>query len=404
METMVLGGQTEAATRLLAQQEDDPDLAYARALSKQAVGDNDAALALFDAVTNTRSDFDHARAAVRATELRLTMGKLDAKGAADALETGLYAWRGDRRDLALRLRIAELREKSGAWRAAFAMLRGTKTAFPDQAAEVDRRLREAFAAVPHDPSLDKMEPTELIALLAENAGLMADGPDGEPMRALLAQKLMALDLPKQADPLLTKLMRAAPFGLARAEFGSTLASLRMGESDTDGAILALSESNSDDIPEAIRARRGLIAARAQAKRGNAAEAAAALSADKTADAEETRAAILEQAQNWPAARDALSILATRVLPDSGMLNAVQLGVVLRLATAATNADDDATLASLGTRLGSRVGTGPQADMFRLLTAAPVRGTADLARARAEMGLARAVSAGLNTKSPATKTP
>src|SRR5258708_4753864 len=198
METMVLGGQTEAATRLLAQQEDDPDLAYARALSKQAMGDNDAALALFDAVTNTRSDFDHARAAVRATELRLTMGKLDAKGAADALETRLYAWRGDRRDLALRLRIAELREKSGAWRAAFAMLRSTRTAFPDQAAEIDRRLREAVAAVPHDPSLDKMEPTELIALLGENAGLMADGPDGETMRALLAEKLMALDLPKQA--------------------------------------------------------------------------------------------------------------------------------------------------------------------------------------------------------------
>src|ERR1019366_8427270 len=175
METLVLGGQAGAAAPLLAQQEDDPDLAYARALLKQATGDNEAALALLDAVTNTRSDFDHARAEVRAAELRL--------------------------------RIAELREQSGAWRAAFTMLRDTKTAFPDQVVEIDRRLREAFAAVPHDPSLDKMEPTELIALLGENTALMADGRDGEPMRALLAEKLMALDLPKQADPLLTKLMR-----------------------------------------------------------------------------------------------------------------------------------------------------------------------------------------------------
>ena len=404
METLVLGGQAGAAAPLLAQQEDDPDLAYARALLKQATGDNEAALALLDAVTNTRSDFDHARAEVRAAELRLTMGKLDAKGAADALETGLYAWRGDRRDLALRLRIAELREQSGAWRAAFTMLRDTKTAFPDQVVEIDRRLREAFAAVPHDPSLDKMEPTELIALLGENTALMADGPDGEPMRALLAEKLMALDLPKQADPLLTKLMRAAPFGPARAEFGSTLAALRMREGDADGAILALSESNSGDMPDAVRERRTLITARVQAKRGHAADAAAALSADKTPEAEETRAAILEHAQDWPAARDALSVLATRVVPDSGMLNAAQLGVVLRLATAATHADDDATLASLGAKLGTRVGTGPRADMFRLLTAAPVRGTADLARARAEMGLARAVSAGLNPKPPAAKTP
>ena len=68
---------------LLAERQNDPRLAYANALLKQATGDNDGALALFDAVTNTRSMLDHARAAVSAVELRLTMGKLDAKAAAD---------------------------------------------------------------------------------------------------------------------------------------------------------------------------------------------------------------------------------------------------------------------------------------------------------------------------------
>ena len=67
METMVLGGQVDAAMPMLAEREDDSDLAYARALSKQARGDNEAALALFDALTKTRSAFDHARAAVQAT-------------------------------------------------------------------------------------------------------------------------------------------------------------------------------------------------------------------------------------------------------------------------------------------------------------------------------------------------
>ncbi len=416
LETMVLGGQVEAASRLLAQRPDDPDLAFARALLKQALGDNDAALAAFDAVADTRSDFDHARAESRAAELRLTMGKLDAKGAADAMEAGLYAWRGDKRDLALRLRIAELREKSGEWRAAFAGLRDARTAFPEQAAEIDRRLREAFAAVPRDPSLDKMAPTELIALLGDNAGLMADGPDGEPLRALLARKLMALDLPKQADPLLTKLMRASPFGPARAQFGATLASVRLREGDADGAIVALSESNSDDMSDEVREQRALITARVQAKRGNALEAAAALSTNNTPEAEETRAEILERARDWPAARDALAVLAARVVPgsgtgeatgngaDGGRLTDAQLGVVLRLATAATNADDDATLASLRTKLGARIGTGPQADLFRLLTAAPVLGTNDLARSRVEMGVARAVSADMGPKPPAAKTP
>jgi hypothetical protein len=404
VETMILGGQPEAAAPLLAQREHDPRLAYANALLKQALGDNEAALKLFDAVANTRSTFDHARAAVRAVELRLAMGKLDPKEAADALDARLYAWRGDSRDLALRLRIADLRRQAGDWRGVFTMLRGAKADFPGQAAEVNRRLKEAYAAVPRDPALDKMPPTELIALLDENSELLADGSDGEPMRALLAEKLMALDLPKRADPLLTKLMRAAPYGPARAGFGATLATLRLREGDGDGALLALSESNSADMGDAVRERRALITARVEAERGHIGGAIEALADSQTPAADEARAAILEKAQDWPAARDALSVLAAHVVPDSGTLNDAQLRIMLRLATAATRAGDDATLEALREKLRSRLGTGPQADLFRLLTAEPVRGTADLGRARTELGLARAVTENLGPKKPAAKTP
>lgn len=409
METMVLGGEADAAAPLLAERDNDPRLAYARALLLQARNDDEGALAAFDAIANTRSPFDHARAAIHAIELRLTMGKLDDKGAADALERLLYAWRGDERDLALRLRIAELRRKTGEWRSVFTQLRAAKADFPAHVAEIDRRLKEAFAAVPKDPSLDKMPPTDLIALLEENAELMATGPDGEPMRALLAEKLMALDLPKRADPLLTRLMRAAPYGPARAGFGATLATLRLREGDGDGALLALSESNSADMGDAVRDRRALITARVEAKRGHIASAVEALAGDQSPEALDTRATILEQAKDWPAARDALAALAASVVPDSGTLTDAQLRVMLRLVSAATFAGDEATLGSLREKLRTRLGGGPQADLFRLLTTAPVRGTADLGRARAEIGLARAVTADMgprdmSQKKPAAKTP
>jgi len=409
METMILGGQADAAAPLLAQREHDPDLAYARALLKQAQGDNEGALKLLDALTESRSTLDHARAASRAVELRLTMGQLDNKAAADALEKQLFAWRGDGRELALRLRIAELEAKAGAWRSVFAMLRAAKADFPARAADIDRRLKEAFASVPRDPSLDKMEPTELIGLLDENAELMADGPEGEPMRVLLADKLMALDLPKRADPLLTKLMRAAPYGPARAGFGATLATLRLREGDGDGAILALSESNSADMGDAVRERRSLIAARVEAKRGDLPGAVEALSATHSQDADEERAAILERSQDWAGAQDALTVLAARVVPEPcvspcGPLDSAQMGVMLRLATAATRAGDEAALTALRVRVGTRLGSGPQADMFRLLTAQPVRGTADLGRARAEMGVARSVAADMGPRKAAARTP
>jgi hypothetical protein len=44
-----------------------------------------------------------------------------------------------------------------------------------------------------------------------------------------------------------------------------------------------------------------------------------------------------------------------------------------------------------------------ADMFSLLTAEPVRGPADLARAKRETGLARAVPAGLASIQPRAAT-
>jgi hypothetical protein len=404
LETMILGGQPEAAAALLAQRQDDPRLAYANALLMQATGDNETALKLFDAVANSRSELDHERASVRATESRLAMGQLDAKGAADALEARLFAWRGDTRDLAVRLRIADLRRQAGDWRGVFAMLRDAKADFPAQAAEVNRRLKEAYAAVPRDPALDKMPPTDLIALLDENSALLADGSDGEPMRALLADKLMALDLPKRADPLLTKLMRAAPYGPARAGFGATLATMRLREGDGDGAILALSESNSADMDDAVRERRALITAQVEAGRGHVGGAIAALTDSNSPEADEARAAILEKAQDWPAARDALKVLAARVVPDSGTITQAQLQIMLRLATAATRAGDDATLASLREKSRSRLGSGPRADLFRLLTAEPVRGTADLGRARTELGLARAVTQDMGPKKPAARTP
>jgi hypothetical protein len=199
-------------------------------------------------------------------------------------------------------------------------------------------------------------------------------------------------------------MRAAPIGPARAGFGATLASLRLREGDGDGALLALSESNSTEMGDAVRERRSLITARVEAKRGDLSGAAQALAGNQTVEAAETRANIFEQAADWPAARDALTVLAAGAVPDSGPLNGDQVRIMLRLATAAARAGDGATLASLRDKMKSRIGSGAQADLFRLLTAEPVRGTADLARARTEMGLARAITADSDQKKPPARTP
>jgi hypothetical protein len=85
-ETMVRGGEHEAARRLLASNKDDPSLDFARALLAETENHSAQALALYDRLARWSDRLTRARAAVRAVELRLRTGALQPAQAADALD------------------------------------------------------------------------------------------------------------------------------------------------------------------------------------------------------------------------------------------------------------------------------------------------------------------------------
>lgn len=80
----------------------------------------------------------------------------------------------------------------------------------------------------------------------------------------------------------------------------------------------------------------------------------------------------------------------------GALQDSQRRTLLRLATAAARADDGSALATLRQQNAARMDTGPLADMFRLLTADPVRNIAELKRSAQETTLAHALPNQLQT--------
>lgn len=406
-ETLVLGNELKAAQMLLADRPDDPSLGLARALLRQAKGDTKGALEAYDALGNGRDQLVRARAAVRAVELRLEAGEITPAAAATALEKLLLTWRGDWRDLALRQRVAELRQQAGEWRAALATLREAKADFPAYARQIDERQRSTFGALLGDDVASTLGPLDLIGAVEENSDLLPASTEGDRLRAQLADRLMALDLPKRAEPVLTRLMMSAPTEVGRARFGTTLAALRLREGDHEGALGALgvsavskSTAGTDESPEplppALRQERALIAAAATARQGNTAGALALLAPLTALPAEEARALILEQARDWAGARAVLGRIVATTVPDGGPLDDPQRRLLLRLATVAAKANDEATLAALRARDAERIGDGPVGDMFRLLTADQVRTASDLARARQEIGLARAATAGLKS--------
>jgi hypothetical protein len=401
VETMIKGGEIAPAARLLNQRNNDPKLAYARALMKQAEGDTDQALAMLDALAAGHDQFDRARAAIRAVEIRLTARKLDKGQAADALDKLLYAWRGDQRELALRERVADLRAQSGAWRAGMAALRQAQVDFPEHATAIHERLKDMFAGMIRDNGEQQAPPIDFVATVDENADLMLDTADNQAEQQSLADRLLALDLPERAKPVLEKLMKSAKTAVTKARFGVSLATLEARDGDDAGARDILDQSESPDLPPELTEQRTIIRAGAVARLGDPAAATAMLLPLRTGPAIQARAQIMEAASDWAGAEQAWSECATLTLPENGTLDEPQTRTVLRLATATARAGDDAGLAALRTKYGSRIGATPLGDMFRLLTVEPILTTGDIKRSKQEMSLAASLPAELKAlKGPA----
>jgi hypothetical protein len=401
-ETLVAGGEIATATALLNARKDDATLDLARGMLQEARGDGAGALAIYNRLAQSRDQSVHARAAMRAVELQLAGGGIDAKQAAERMDALLYAWRGDAQERTLREHLAGLRARIGEWRSALTLLRETGDVFPEDKAAIHAELTDMFTALLRGDAEDGLAPLELVALVDENADLLPGGVDGEALQAKLADRLVALDLPNRAGPVLDKLMRAAPTAVGRAGFGTRLAALRLREDDATGAVAALTASAGTDLPAELTERRTLLLADANARHGDSDAALAALGTLNTASADEARATILERANDWPAAEKALTDYAGKSVPADGKLDDGQRRTLLRLATAAARAGDDATLAGLRLRDTARMAAGPLADMFRLLTADQVRSVTDLKRSGQEAKLAGGLSGQLKALQPAVR--
>ena len=411
LETLLLSGRTDAARDVLKRMPEMPQLAFARALLAQADAQTEPtataptlvaqalsaqalsaeALAALDALADGRDRLLRARAGARAAEWRLARGDLTPATAAAALDKLIFAWRGDARDLALRLRVAELRVQAGNWRPALALLRDSEAAFPEAQAMLQARQRLSVAQLLQASAMESMAALDLVALVDENAALMPDGETGLEIAARLSDRLMTLDLPNRAALLLQKLVASTPAGPVRAGFGAKLAGLRLQENDAAGARMALDSSGAEGLPDSLIEERSVLAARTQAGLGDPVAAVAALGNLQSEAALRARATILEESHNWPQATEALRALVVRIVPGEGKLDDTQQRSLLRLATVAAQAGDAALLAQLREKEMPRLTAGPVADLFRLLTADSIQGVADLPRAGRELALARALS-------------
>ena len=371
---------------------DLPGVQLAGAMQLARSGLPGAALTLLDALAAGPDRSVSVRAAVTAAELRLHLREITPVQAAEIFERQSLAWRGDRQEMAWRLRAAALRVQAGAWRAALEGLRDTARLTPEgEAGNADTalardRVADVFRAM-IAPGAPPVPPLDFVALSSEFAAYLPAGETGQRLSAALADTLLALDLPLRAREVLKPLLAGTPPGVVRAGIGARMAQLSLDAGTGADAEAVLAASVAPDLPPALAEQRVLIEARARAARNDRAGALALLTTLGTAPADDLRAALLAQAGEWRAALDALTVLAAKRVPASGTLPSDAQDIVLRQASAAVHCADAAMLARLRDtalpRMDERRG-----GLLRLLTASPITGSSDIARAGQELALGR----------------
>ncbi len=388
----VIEAAIDAGSMVPPSEMDGPAFAFARALQKEKTGEIDAALEEFDAVAGQRDERELVRASVAATELRLRSGKITPAAAADQIDRQTVRWRGNDQELAMRLRVAELRTLASQWRPALESLRQTETIFPETKDRVAAMKSGVFTLLLVAKN-ETLNPLEVVTMAGDFADCIPDGVDGERIAGLLAEKLVALDLPSRAIPVLQRLMDSAASPVAKAAFGLRLAKLRLDAEEPEKAEALLTSINADALPPADAEQRLLLLARARATRGDPAGAATLLASLDTPASQDMRAAFLAKAGDWSTSLQVLQKLVASAVPDTGDLSERQQDIVMREATAAVQSGNGQVVRDLK-RFETRM-TPPRSDVFKLLTANAVESPDDLPRAARELAMSRTLPERLN---------
>ena len=391
VEAAIAAGEIETASKVMARQPDDLTLGLAKASLLEHEGKLDESLHVLDDLAGAQDRLMQTVASARAAEMRLAAGKLTPAEASDVLDRHVLAWRGDRREVQLRLRVAELRTQAGRWRQALDGLREVERLEPrSDAVTVQARVNmQGTILALLRPDAAPVSAIDFVVIASEFADVLAEGGGDPAFNALLADKLIALDLSSRARPLLETLVAATPSGIARAGFGLKLANILLDANESAEAGRVISVTDAADLPPQLRDQRSIAGARARAAQGDVLGASSLLETVDTAAADRERAELWAGRKQWPEALRALTALAEKVLPPEGALEPGLQDLVLQIASAAVQAGDPAVLGRLMARDGSRLDAS-RAKLFQLLTAAPINSPADLPRAGREIALARAL--------------
>ncbi len=343
----------------------------------EALGQSDAALEHYRAVSEHPFRPAAARAAYRLVSLERKLEQITAEEVIDRLEQLRYQWRGDELELQVLHDLGRIHVESGDIRKGLTVMRQAVQNFPgtDGGREVAQTMSDIFADLYLEGNADRMSPVQALALFYDFPELVPIGRRGDEMIRKLSDRLVDVDLLEQAAELLDHQIRHRLRGVARAQVATRLAMVQLMDRKPSQVIRTLRDTRQTQLPNALNRQRRLLEARALAGLERFDHALEVLEGYGGLDVKRLRADILWQARRWEEAAAAIEDFASELSaqgPENGGSGNAGSGEelrfqVLRAAIALTFAEDGEGLARLRQQFSAIMAPSPDASAFDMVT-------------------------------------
>ncbi|GBQ76721.1 hypothetical protein AA14337_0603 [Acetobacter malorum DSM 14337] len=358
-----------AAVNLLGTLPDDTAYDLARALLEARAGQTETARVALENLTASSSSqiTAYARAALVAVMLDKDMigpsmaaeayGKLlDNDGQPAALPAGPKA--------TIRLGQAHALTLAGQPQAALAVLDSVR-AGPDAPQDVLAAAYQATlkalifpeaaskAVTPQVANSAPLSATARFALVASHLRFVEEGAGKAKLLLGYGRQLLEAGQPDAAATAFAQAAAMLADPVARAEAEDLLAQAGLQAHRPALVQRALERATAPGMPDDLATQRAYDAARLAAESGDTAKALTLLAQDETDAGLDLRGKLYESEKRWPEAVLVIGRLATRGLPEEGVLTEPQRALALRLASDAAAAGDSETLLRLKGWLAGR---------------------------------------------------
>lgn len=348
----------------------EPTIAVLTGRLAEGLGKVEEALRAYRAANDSWDRPAAAQGRLREILLQYGRGDQDRPAALAALETLTTVWRGDGTEIEALQLLGRLYTEESRYRDAFNVMRTALRAHPNS--DMTRRIQEEAMATFDSLFLagkgDALPAIDALALFYDFRELTPIGRRGDEMIRRLADRLVSVDLLFQAGELLQHQIDHRLQGAARAQVASRLAVIYLMDRKPVKALAALRSTRISDLNNDLRNQRLLLEARALSDLGRHDVAYEVVAHIEGREATRLRSDILWGAKKWAQAAEQLEALHGDRWQEFAPLTDAERADIMRAAVGYALGEEAMGLARFRERYLSKMGEGPDARAFEVITA------------------------------------